>query len=266
MTPPRVQNGTDSGCGAAGNFTSNSLTVLFLFSSTASCTNSSITPTPSLPANLQSVCCDALLPVTSHWFSCLHSGFPTFIFFFSYAFLPHSLHGHVFTEQLLCHHATWDTVKVTSGEYWTSGCCSVPTHVYLDFGAKTLCEFPLRCQSILLCLLQSVHALLGETPLHLQGFTFHFCACLRVCACYRLIYWHDTRDLWKENTFFAVLLEFMKHSYKGTTSTFKHTEKHTTIQTLYHLLFGPVSLYHDIITTQKNGNVDINLLCYLDII
>lgn len=48
------------------------------------------------------------------------------------------MHACAFAEQLFCHHATWDLVKVTSRELWTSGCCLVPTHVYLDFGAKSL--------------------------------------------------------------------------------------------------------------------------------
>ncbi len=41
----------------------------------------------------------------------------------------------VFTEQLFCHHATWDLVKATSGDSWTTGCHLVPTHVYC---ARTL--------------------------------------------------------------------------------------------------------------------------------
>lgn len=61
----------------------------------------------------------------------------------------HALHmrASVCTEQLLCHHATWDPVKAASGERWTSGCCLLPTHVYLDFSAKSLCDFTLDAKA-----------------------------------------------------------------------------------------------------------------------
>lgn len=32
-------------------------------------------------------------------------------------------------------------------ECWTSGCCLVPTHVYPDFGAKSLCDFLLDAKA-----------------------------------------------------------------------------------------------------------------------
>lgn len=53
----------------------------------------------------------------------------------------------VFTELLLCHHATWAPDKATFGERWTSDCCLVPTHVSSYFGAKSLCDFLLDAKA-----------------------------------------------------------------------------------------------------------------------
>jgi len=64
------------------------------------------------------------------------------------------------TLQLFCHHTIRDPVKATREESWISGCYLVPAHVYLDFGAKFQHDFFVGCQDILLCLSQSIHALL----------------------------------------------------------------------------------------------------------
>lgn len=81
----------------------------------------------------------------------------------SYPLLPRSPHARLCFHwwQLICHHATWDPVKATGGKRWTPGCCLVPTHVYLYFGANSLYDFVFGCQAILLCLSQLIQTLLG---------------------------------------------------------------------------------------------------------
>lgn len=104
----------------------------------------------SVPACLWSGCCKCSLPVTSRCFSVYIQVFlPPYLFLSLPIPSSHALHMHacVFTEQLFCHHATWDPVKATSGERWTSGYCLVPTHVYSDFGAKSLCDFTLDAKA-----------------------------------------------------------------------------------------------------------------------
>jgi len=66
--------------------------------------------------------------------------FPTYLF----PFPAHALHTRAcaFTERLF-RHAIWEAVEAARGEPWTSGCCLVPTHVPLDFGAKLPCDFTL---------------------------------------------------------------------------------------------------------------------------
>lgn len=117
------------------------------FSSSAPRTNSSITPTSSVPTCLWSSCCEDLFL----WHVSLSiSRFSTPLI---YCCLPLSLPPTlstcmlVFSLSSFCHHATWDPVKATSGERWTSGCCLVPTHVYSDFGAKSLCDFTLDAKA-----------------------------------------------------------------------------------------------------------------------
>lgn len=123
-----------------------------LGSSSSSSAASSITSSSSVSACLWSGCCDALflwhvslsLPSISRFFCpppylLLSLPFPS-----SYALHTHAC---VSTEQLFCHHATWDLVTATSGERWTSGCCLVPTHVYSDLGAKSLCDFTLDAKA-----------------------------------------------------------------------------------------------------------------------
>ena len=157
---------------------------------------------PSLPLPLFLHVCDQVVVFLSHVppLHCLYPGSSTLCLWPS---LPipssHALHTHarVFTEQLFCHHATWDPVKPTSGERWTSGCCLVPTHVYPDFGAKTLCDFTLDAKAFCsACHNQFMHyyKVKHQSPTS-KGFllavSLHFTS---VCVSSDFLLWHSITE------------------------------------------------------------------------
>lgn len=106
---------------------------------------------PPLPLPLFLLVCDQVVVMLSSChvslFLYLYSGFSTFL---SLVLFPspssHALHMHscVFTEQLLCHHATWDPVRATGWNLRRLLCCQL---VYMDLGAKSLYGFTLDAKA-----------------------------------------------------------------------------------------------------------------------